>query len=273
MEEISTHAFVLRTRAYGESDSIVSLLTEDAGKVGGIAKGARRSKRRFAGGALEPFRELAVRMTRKPNAGLALLAESRIVAANLHVAEDLSAFAWASYLSELTDAMTPERDPCPELFRLYRDAISEFGSSPAEPLAHHFVLGLLDGGGWAPDFGTCGVCAEEVSEYSRPILDHRGSGIICSVHEAETQGVSPDDPGFRPSRRVIEPELLAYVNRARERVEAPPDARICELATALLDRLVDLQLGRSLKSRGFIAHLRAAAAEAAAAAAGTADDN
>ena len=37
--DVATPAFVLRTRPYGESDRIVTLITEQHGKVAGIAKG------------------------------------------------------------------------------------------------------------------------------------------------------------------------------------------------------------------------------------------
>ena len=45
--EEATPAIVLRTRDYSESDRIVTLLTATAGKLGGIAKGAKASRRRF----------------------------------------------------------------------------------------------------------------------------------------------------------------------------------------------------------------------------------
>jgi DNA repair protein RecO (recombination protein O) len=45
----STPAIVLRTREYGESDKIVTFLSRTAGKFSGIAKGAKRSQRRFPG--------------------------------------------------------------------------------------------------------------------------------------------------------------------------------------------------------------------------------
>ena len=50
----TTAAIVLRHRPYGESDKIVSFLTEDFGKLTGIAKGAMRSRQRFVN-SLEPF--------------------------------------------------------------------------------------------------------------------------------------------------------------------------------------------------------------------------
>src|SRR5438067_9627088 len=57
--ELATSALVLRTRPYGESDRIVTLITEQHGKLVGIAKGAKNSRRRFAG-TLEPFVRIRV---------------------------------------------------------------------------------------------------------------------------------------------------------------------------------------------------------------------
>src|SRR5688572_1305063 len=259
MDEILTNAFVLRTRNYGESDRVVVLLTEDAGKVSAIAKGARRSVRRFAGGALEPFQQLAVRLDRKPAFSLAFLHESRVVHTNRSLAADLDAFAWASYLTELTEVMTVDRDPCRDLFGLYREVMARLGQEVTEPLAHHFVLGLLDRSGWAPDFGICGICGEAVTDQSRPILDSRGSGVICSRHEAEQLGIDPEDSTFRPSRRVIGPDLMSYVRDAAFQIPPPPEPDVSRLATALLERLVDLHLARPLRSRAFLKSLASGA--------------
>lgn len=255
MDEILTNAFVLRSRNFGESDRILVLLTEDLGKVSAIAKGARRSKRRFAGGALEPFQELAVRLDRKPQFSLAFLHESRVLHSNRALASDLDAFAWASYLTELTEVMTADRDPCRDLYALYAEVIGHLGRDLLEPLAHHYVLGLLDRSGWAPDFDTCGLCEEPITDLSRPMLDSRGSGVVCVRHEAEAAGFDPDDKSFRPSRRLIDPDLMAYVRRAAREVPDAPDPFVGRLATALLERLVDLHLQKPLKSRAFLRSL------------------
>jgi DNA repair protein RecO (recombination protein O) len=60
MLEERTPAIVLRGRPHGESDKIVTFLTKDWGKVTGIAKGAKRSQRRFVN-VLEPFTHVQLR--------------------------------------------------------------------------------------------------------------------------------------------------------------------------------------------------------------------
>ena len=257
VEDVSSHAFVLRTRPYGESDLIAVLLTRDHGKVSGIARGARRSRRRFAGPALQPFQELELRFARRPHSELAFLHECSILASHHHIADDLACFAWASYVCELTERMTAERDPCVEVYELFRATVEAFsGGGVAEPIAHHFILGLLDHAGWGPDFERCGICSREVSGELKPILDARGSGVICARHEAERFGRDPQDPEYRPSRRVITQPLLDYVRAARSGPSLDGAAEVAGEATALLDRLVDLHLGRPLQSRRFLADIR-----------------
>ena len=47
MKTFETEAIVLSTRDHGESDRLVAFHTADCGRLRGIAKGARRSKKRF----------------------------------------------------------------------------------------------------------------------------------------------------------------------------------------------------------------------------------
>lgn len=54
MPDFSTQAVVLRSVDYGDSDKIVTLFTSGYGKISAIAKGAKRSMKRF-GGTLELF--------------------------------------------------------------------------------------------------------------------------------------------------------------------------------------------------------------------------
>ena len=62
-------AFVLKKWDVGESDQLVSFLFLPRGKLKGIAKGAKRSKRRF-GGLLSPFLLVQLECFENPNRDL-----------------------------------------------------------------------------------------------------------------------------------------------------------------------------------------------------------
>ena len=72
MATLHTEALVLRAVDFGESDRILHLLVPDGGRLTAIAKGARRSVKRFAGG-LDLFQQLRVQLDRRRRAGMARL--------------------------------------------------------------------------------------------------------------------------------------------------------------------------------------------------------
>src|SRR5260370_41782526 len=67
--EESTPAIVLRARDYSESDRIVTLLTENFGKLAGIATGPKASRRRFER-KLVPFSQVILYFRRRPHVQL-----------------------------------------------------------------------------------------------------------------------------------------------------------------------------------------------------------
>ena len=72
---LTTPAIVLRSWSFGESDKIVSFLTESHGKLTGIAKGAKRSRKRFAN-SLEPFSLVNLRFLDAPPVSFSFKAAS-----------------------------------------------------------------------------------------------------------------------------------------------------------------------------------------------------
>ena len=123
MAEIRTRALVLRCFDQRESDRLVHLYTETAGRVSAIAKGARRSRRRFPG-TLEILTVLDARLVDPPRAELMRLEGARVVAPFEDLVGDLGRYAIACQLLEILDRLTGEREASPQLF--------------------HFALGVLD---------------------------------------------------------------------------------------------------------------------------------
>ena len=105
--EESTPAIVLRARDYSESDRIVTLLTRDAGKLGGIAKGAKASRRRFER-KLEPFSHVMLYFRRRRTASWFSSPAPRRPTCRTTLDDDLGKIALGSYMLELADALTRE---------------------------------------------------------------------------------------------------------------------------------------------------------------------
>jgi DNA repair protein RecO (recombination protein O) len=138
----TTDALVLRTYPLGEADRIVVFLTRDRGKKRGVAKHARRSRRRF-GGALEPMTYGRAGYTERERRDLVFLNYVEPVRSPL-AALDGGALGYVGYFAELIDEWAPEGDPNEPLFRLGASMVDAMAAGvPIEPLARYFEFWLL----------------------------------------------------------------------------------------------------------------------------------
>ncbi len=154
----SSPAIVLRSWAYGESDKIVSFLTRDFGKIRGIAKGARRSRKRFLN-VLEPFTLVQLRCQERPHSPLAFVHACEWVCVFRAIARDLGKIAYASYLVEITDELTRDGDDSLSLFEHLRSGLRFLEENAASPeFLTAFELTLLRLAGFQPILERCQRC-------------------------------------------------------------------------------------------------------------------
>ena len=88
MPLFTTHAIVTRSLNYGESDKIITFFTTDFGKLKAIAKGARRSRKRFQN-AFAPFSHLRLIFFDKEGMGLVRAESCDILHSFPKIREDL----------------------------------------------------------------------------------------------------------------------------------------------------------------------------------------
>jgi recombinational DNA repair protein (RecF pathway) len=142
MPHYTTDALILRTYKLGESDRIVVFLTRDRGKKRGVAKNARRSRRRF-GGALDPLTCGRVGYTERERRDLVLLNYVEPTRSPMLSAE-AEAFGYAGYFAELIDEWAQEADPNEALYRLGASMVEAMARGvPMDPLARYFEYWLL----------------------------------------------------------------------------------------------------------------------------------
>lgn len=183
-----TEAIVLRLLDYGESDRIVTFCTAEFGKLRGIAKGARRSRRRFAN-ALEPFACSNLLFSRRRPEGLALIESSDVICHFPGIRADLEKTLSASYLIDLTDHFSLEEKKSEEIYRLLRRFLQLFETSPAtEALLRFFEIRLLKICGYDPLLEHCLIC--KMPLHNRTVYRFRPAdgGLTCG----DCRGDSPD---------------------------------------------------------------------------------
>ncbi len=245
MQEVRTRALVLRGFDYGESDRLVHLYTEQLGRISAIAKGAKRSRRRFPG-TLEILTVAEVRLADPPRASILRLEAARVVEPCEKLTEDLGRFAIACLLCELLDRLTGEREAHPELFRFAVGALGTLREEQPDRLLALLVLAkTLAWLGYRPQLERCGVCSALLHEGAGgAAFDPRHGGAVCSR-------CAPSEATWPP--RV----LLAHERGIRTplRQRAALGLRLPEVRNAerLIQRFFQFHIGVELRSAAFLA--------------------
>jgi DNA repair protein RecO (recombination protein O) len=174
-----TAAVLLRSIAYGESDRIVTLLTESRGKLAVMARGARRSTRRFAG-ALEPYALIEAEIA-LGRGDLGRLAEARVVRVFPGVLADLTKMSVAASGLELVRESIGERDddPDPRLLPTVVRFFELVEGSSAEEVALAFEARLLSISGLSPNLESCGRCGRAAPPGKAALFDPVSGALAC----------------------------------------------------------------------------------------------
>ncbi|MGH7906576.1 MAG: DNA repair protein RecO [Candidatus Binataceae bacterium] len=180
--EESTPAIVLRARDYSESDRIVTLLTRDMGKLGGIAKGAKASRRRFER-KLEPFSHVMLYFRRRPHGQLVFITRAEAAAlAPITLDGDLTRIALGIYMLELCDAFASEEAEASAAYHLLLDALLAVSQiRPSTSLRRAFELKILSWAGFGLDFERCRRCSALCGATdTRLFFVIAHGGIVCA---------------------------------------------------------------------------------------------
>jgi DNA repair protein RecO (recombination protein O) len=180
-EHLKTTGFVLRTLSYSESDLIVTFYSHGFGKLKGIAKGAKRSKKRFAN-VFEPFSLTNIIFTRKSRDMLAFIESCDIIDHYHSIREDMEKTLIASYFIELTDHFSPEGKKNEKVFELLQDFLMMLErENSSDAMVRFFEMRLLKLAGFEPALERCIICKTPVTNGNSYYFHAHEGGIKCGA--------------------------------------------------------------------------------------------
>lgn len=237
---VETQAIVLQTYKLADADKIVLCMTEKAGLVRGVARGARRLKSKF-GASLEPFTLIQLTFFEKETRELVTIKDAEIVKSYFHASGSHESFEGLVYILELVKEFAPPHHADEKLFKMLRACIDFLAGAPgrASAVNAYTELWTLKLTGFLPDFKNCGECGTPLGESFRGQLYISHEGVLwcqdCRKGGAQPLGFeayrllsstrhkSPGDwsesfeGAGEESRRVISETARRLVRRALER--------------------------------------------------------
>ena len=156
------------------------MLGATTGRLSALARGARKSARRFGGG-LGTGAEGQAALRERPGAELLLLEEFDVQEARLGLAGDMGKTAHAAYVLELCDRLCPPRHAEPAVFDWLREFLLrlEGGRASVERL-RVFELGLFARLGLGPALDRCAACGRRAFGEESARWHPEQGGVLCA---------------------------------------------------------------------------------------------
>jgi DNA repair protein RecO (recombination protein O) len=250
MPQYATEAVVLSSMDFGESDRIVTFYTLSFGKLKGIAKGAKRSKKRF-GINLEPFSMVRLHFFEKRDDSLVRVSACDLLSPFQGIREDLFRIAYGSYMIEVVEKMAPEREMHPVLFRLLIDFLGLLEKKGLnEEHLRVFEIRVLADLGLRPHLSSCVVCRKSFGGMAGVLFSPEKGGALCMGCSSGLHPLIPVSLGTLKTLQMalkIEPQKVPRLVFGRDvRYES----------RELLGSFIRFHTGKELRSLEFIEKIK-----------------
>ena len=230
-----SEAIVLRTYPFRESDLLVTLFTRIEGKVRGVARAAKKSRRRF-GGALEPLTHVKVTYEDRERVELARLDACEVLDSPLTSEVSYPRAVALGHVAEVLDELLPDREANDDVFRLARSVLSQLKSGDLSLPVTYFDLWIARLMGYLPDISECIACGVQLNS-SRAYFHALADGLMCPQHKRlASSEISAE------SRNLAAQMLRAPLSKLGARQDGRTTADLRKFVLQTLERHIEKKL-------------------------------
>lgn len=185
---------MLRSMRYGEADRILHAITPEHGRVGAVARGARRAKSKL-GGRLEPLSVVRLELIRG-RSDLHTVVGADTVVVHHRILTSHAALTHAQRACHVVDRTAAPDEPAERVHGLTRTLLALLDARPDE--AHEglqlaFRLKLLYALGVPPALGACVRCGRTDHLIG---FDAAAGGVVCASCQAGAPGMDASALAF-----------------------------------------------------------------------------
>lgn len=178
------HAFVLARRDTRESDQIISLFTDERGKIDALAKSVKKIISKNSP-ALEPFGLVNVELASGQE--MPVLKTAQTVESFSKLMQSFELLAAGKIILNLVRELAPNHQPEPDLWKFLLEFFRQLNSGllVGGGAADIGVLALLGVLGFAPTVRTCAVCGNKITLQNLGDFSVSAGGVRCQKCAAQ----------------------------------------------------------------------------------------
>ncbi|MGM7702038.1 DNA repair protein RecO [Pseudalkalibacillus sp. Hm43] len=243
---IKSEGIVIRTSDYGESNKVLTVYTKDFGKLGMMARGAKKTKSRLS--SVSQLFTHAHFLIQK-GSGLGSLSQGEIIHTYRGIKQDIVKTAYAAYMVELLDKSTEDQKPSSALFEFLSLSL-RYLDEDVDPdiLKAIFEMKMLRLAGVGPQVDRCVMCGRKEGSFYFSISE---GGFLCE----QDRHTDPNALGLSThTARLL--NLFYHIDLSRlGNVSVKKETK--EVLKQVLTTYIDEYTGIRLKSKRFLDQIQA----------------
>lgn len=172
---LKAEGIVLRASDYGESNKIITLYTKEYGKIGLMARGAKKPKNPLASVTHVLFYGLCLF---KKGRGLGMLYQAETLHALTAIQSDIEKMGYSALIVELADRLLPEGQRSEAVYQLLQNCLLYMEKGvDAAVLAAIFAMKMMVFAGIEPQLKHCVSCGRQTQLSAFSVSS---GGVLCS---------------------------------------------------------------------------------------------
>ncbi len=178
MDPIKTMGIVTRARPCGDNDLMLTVISEDMGRISVFAKGVKSLKNKsHVSASLLCYSEFIL----KQKGNIYVLSEASLSESFYGLRFSVEALSEAVYFAALAEAVSAEGVPAKDTLKLLLNSLHylEHNKKDLFDLRLMFEIKILENAGFLPELGFCGVCGDENTAF----FDSEAGEMLCAKCE------------------------------------------------------------------------------------------
>ena len=196
---------IVHSHKLGESDRIVTIITQDSGKVRAVAKGVRKPSSRF-GSRLEPMSHVQLQLYRGRQ--LDVVYQVELVEVSNNMRANLECTTDGLAMCEVVEQLAHDRTPSQHLYRMLVGALRQLDKKYSPLVLPALQLRLLEVEGVGPRVDSCVVCSNTAQLCA---FDVAAGGVQCAVHR---RGISLSTEAIEVMQAILGGRVAEVLSRS-----------------------------------------------------------
>ena len=243
-ESYKTKGIIIGKRDLGEADKILTVFTENLGKIKIKAKGLKRSLAKMSG-HLDMFNYVDLELIKGNTFYIVIGAQS--IESFREVKEDLNKIGVMYYFCEILDKVLEEEVAHKNTFFFLLNLLERTKELSVDLLllTTYFELNVLAYLGFQPEFLVCVGCRDDIAGHSFYFSQERG-GILCETCHQNDFYANPISQNAIKLMRLL--TTVSYEDILKIKMDDSVPKEVKRINSFFVEHVI----GRELKSKSFL---------------------